>query len=151
MTISFAITMHHKRLCYLTFVFLVPASIAAKDLLRAFGWGRFSINYKKNITQIRHRVCHKLHHLRVVDLAPFKWNVIIHVLCRGSWNMQFCSFFIFKHVNIPQNTSIPLEYRSKFDTSRTRNISLRFRLREQTNGSTSTNNKMAVDSLIILS
>ena len=41
-----------------------------------------------------------------------------------------------------QNSSITLKYRSKYGTSRTRNT-------DQTDGSTSTNNKMAVDSLIM--
>ena len=59
------------------------------------------------------------------------------------------SFLIFKCAHILQNSSIALKYRSKYGTSRTTNISLRLSSREQTNGSTSTNNKMAVDSLIM--
>ena len=44
---------------------------------------------------------------------------------------------------------IALKYRSKYGASKTRNISLSLSSREQTNSSTSTNNKMAVDSLIM--
>ena len=59
------------------------------------------------------------------------------------------SFLIFKCARILQNSSIALKYRSKYGTGRTTNISLKLSSREQTNGSTSTNNKMAVDSLIL--
>ena len=44
------------------------------------------------MSRIRHRVCHKLHHLQVVDLASSKWNVSIEFLCRA-WNMFY--FFPF--------------------------------------------------------
>ena len=101
------------------------------------------------MSRIRHRVSHKLHHLQVVDLASSKWNVSIEFLCRA-WNTFYCfPFFIWKRVHIPQNSSIALKYRSKYGTSRTRDISLRLSSSEQTNGSTSSNNKMAVDSLIM--
>ena len=56
---------------------------------------------------------------------------------------------IFKCAHILQNSSIALKYRSKYGTSRTRDTSLRLSSSEQTNGSTSSNNKMAVDSLIM--
>ena len=100
------------------------------------------------MSRIRHSVCPKLHHLQVVDLASSKWNVSIEFLCRA-WNMFFFSFCIWKRVYILQNSSIALKYRSKYGTSRRRDISLRLSSSEQTNGSTSSNNKMAVDSLIM--
>ena len=59
------------------------------------------------------------------------------------------SFLIFKCARILQNSSIALKYRSKYGTGRTTNISLKLSSREHTNGSTSTNNKIAVDSLIM--
>ena len=61
----------------------------------------------------------------------------------------FCSFLIFKYVLIVQNSNITLKYRSKYGAIRARNISLRLSSREQTNGSTSINNKMTIDSLIM--
>ena len=88
--------------------------------------------------------------MREVDLAPLKWNVSIGVLCRESWNIFFvCSFLILKRVYILQISSIALKFRSKYGTSRATNISLRSSSSEQTNGSALTNNKIAVDSLIM--
>ena len=97
------------------------------------------------MTRIRHRVCHKLYHLRLVDLAPLKWNVFTGV-------QRSCFLFLFyplKRACILQNSSIAHEYRLKFGTSRTRNISRRLSSREQTRRSISTNIKMVVGRLII--
>ena len=63
--------------------------------------------------------------------------------------MYFVPFFFFKRVHILQNSSNALKYNSKYRTSRTKIISLKLNSREHTNDSTSTNNKMVVDSLII--
>ena len=38
-------------------------------------------------------VCHKLHHLLVVDLAPSNWNVSIGILSQRSWNIIFVPFW----------------------------------------------------------
>ena len=101
------------------------------------------------MTRIRHRACYKLHHLRVIDLAPFKWNVSLGILVEDL-KTCFYSFLTFRCLYVLQNSSIALKYISKCRTSRTMNISpLRLCSREQTNGSTSTKNKMAVHSLII--
>ena len=70
------------------------------------------------MTRIRLHVCHKLHHLRVVYLAPLNWNVFIGVFCRRSWKMFFCSLLIFKCILILQNSNIARKYRSKYGTIR---------------------------------
>ena len=86
------------------------------------------------MTRIRHRACYKLHHLRVIDLAPFKWNVSLGILVEDL-KTCFYSFLIFRCLYVLQNSSIALKYISKCRTSRTMNISpLRLCSREQTNG-----------------
>ena len=83
------------------------------------------------MTRIRHRACYKL---RVIDLAPFKWNVSLGILVEDL-KTCFYSFLIFRCLYVLQNSSIALKYISKCRTSRTMNISpLRLCSREQTNG-----------------
>ena len=100
------------------------------------------------MTRIRHRVCHKLHP-HASGRACIPRVKCFHRRPLSSLKHVFFSLFTWKRVYILQNSSIALKYRSKYGTSRTTNISLRLSSREQTNGSTSTNNKMAVDSLIM--
>ena len=50
------------------------------------------------MTRIRHRACYRLHHLRVIDLAPFKWNVSLGILVEDL-KTCFYSFLIFRYMS----------------------------------------------------
>ena len=98
--------------------------------------------------RIRHRVCHKLHP-HASGRACIPRVKCFHRRPLSSLKHVFFSLFTWKRVCILQNSSMALKYKSKYGTSRTRDISLRESSSEQTSGSTSSNNKMAVDSLIM--